>query len=319
MQASDYAAATQFGASRVERYAEAEFRFPNARSAELVFALCAVGATQHRDLVDVSVGTGFLWRALHARFRHGVMLDESPAMVENAKHRLAAIAPEKTLEFQVRRMQEVRPGVVSECDVLGCQAALHHLVVRTVVATCGLPAAWQYEVEQTRALHLETVKGWFETLRPDGVLFIADVAPPSLEEMSRPRCDSRWPHRPVGHWFDEAVHKFGVAAHPRHYTDTAEVRQRLESLGAEILVDAVLPTPWLFETREDAVWFVNELFSLTPEAVPFDERHDLAGRLAHTAWLVDTYLGLESVAGGKTRLGWSLWGIVARKPEAGGI
>lgn len=72
-----------------------------------------------------------------------------------------------------------------------------------------------------------------------------------------------------------------------------------------------IPTPWAFESKETAAWFVHELLGLggawERDSIPQGELHSLIQ-------LLERYLGFYTDDYGRTMLYWQLGYFVARKP-----
>jgi len=112
-------------------------------------------------------------------------------------------------------------------------------------------------------------------------------------------------------FFDDVVDGFGSQRHFGYFPRESSIRIALKSEGMVDIQCGTLPTPWLFSSKESAVWFVHELFGIGNEwaqdGVPQSELKTLI------EWL-DKYLGFYEDRYGRTLLFWQLSYFFAQRP-----
>lgn len=112
-------------------------------------------------------------------------------------------------------------------------------------------------------------------------------------------------------FFDDIVDRFGGQPHFGYYARETSVSATLKSAGMEQIHTRTIPTPWAFDSKETAAWFVHELLGLGSawerDAIPQAELNSLLQ-------LLERYLGFYEDGYGRTMLYWQLGYFVARKP-----
>lgn len=141
----------------------------------------ALGGRQVDDLLDIGTGTGRVLEVFADRIKHGLGIDLSQQMLNLARTRL---------QQQGLSHCSVRHGNVYDLDLDPGSidvAVLHH-----VLHFLDDPAAAVAQAAQS--------------LRPDGVLLIADFAPHSYENMREDHAHRRlgFTDDEVAHWCEEA-------------------------------------------------------------------------------------------------------------------
>ncbi|GHO97471.1 hypothetical protein KSF_075190 [Reticulibacter mediterranei] len=115
-------------------------------------------------------------------------------------------------------------------------------------------------------------------------------------------------------FFDEVVANFSIDGHISHFPRESTIQAVLEKSGLENILITCLPTPWVFDTEAEAVWFVRELFGLGEEAVldPDDllKRPDFEKIKAY----IHQFLGMVTEEG-KTYVNWQLLFAYGEKPD----
>ncbi|MEM7530546.1 MAG: class I SAM-dependent methyltransferase [Chloroflexota bacterium] len=111
-------------------------------------------------------------------------------------------------------------------------------------------------------------------------------------------------------FFDDVIDRLGNQRHYGYFPRETKVRDTLERIGMENIHTGTFPTPWVFESKEAAVWFVHELFGFksawSPDDIPQEEFDKLVE-------LLETYLGFEEDAFGRTLLFWQLSYFIGHK------
>lgn len=114
-------------------------------------------------------------------------------------------------------------------------------------------------------------------------------------------------------FFDDVIDRLGKQRHFGYFPRETKIANTLQQIGMEQILTGTFPTPWVFDSKESAVWFVHELFGFggawPRQAIPPQEFEQIAE-------LVDNYLGFHEDGFGRTLLFWQLSYFVARKPLA---
>lgn len=112
-------------------------------------------------------------------------------------------------------------------------------------------------------------------------------------------------------FFDDIVDRFGGQPHFGYYPRESCVFATLKDAGMEQIHTRTIPTPWAFDSKETAAWFVHELLGLGSawerDAIP-------RGELNSLIQLLERYLGFYTDDYGRTMLYWQLGYFVAHKP-----
>jgi SAM-dependent methyltransferase len=115
-------------------------------------------------------------------------------------------------------------------------------------------------------------------------------------------------------WFREVVAKYGVYGHTDHFLKARRIEERLRSEGFDARYYE-LPTPWVFPSEDDFVYFFHEKFALGPPARHVDEI--AASTRALIANEAHRLLGLTMGRNGHVFSGWRLgYYVVTRRDEA---
>ena len=113
-------------------------------------------------------------------------------------------------------------------------------------------------------------------------------------------------------FFDDVLDAYGMQRHFGCFPRERAIKQALHAAHMEEMFVGALPTPWVFSGRDEAAWFVHELFGLgvawSYDTPPKRELRDLR------TWC-DRYLGFYEDSHGRTFLYWQLGYFVGRKPE----
>ncbi|MBC8432379.1 hypothetical protein [Desulfobacula sp.] len=104
-------------------------------------------------------------------------------------------------------------------------------------------------------------------------------------------------------FFDDVIDGYGAQRHFGYFPRETSIKEALLGAGMNDVRVGTIPTPWSFNGRRDATWFVHELFGLGEawnfESIPEDELTELAN------WL-DHYLGFYQDKFGRTFFFWQL-------------
>ncbi|MBL8827111.1 MAG: hypothetical protein JNM18_09000 [Planctomycetaceae bacterium] len=113
-------------------------------------------------------------------------------------------------------------------------------------------------------------------------------------------------------FFDNAVSKLSASGHEAHFAAPHELLALFDSAGFSNSVAFVAPTPWLFSTRREAIWFAHELLGLgaacaTPDHLTESQEATLASHISR-------YLNLKIVSDDLCILSWHLLFVMGENP-----
>jgi hypothetical protein len=109
------------------------------------------------------------------------------------------------------------------------------------------------------------------------------------------------------------VARFSIDGHIAHFPREKSVRAMLENSGLENIFVTCLPTPWIFASEREGVWFVRELFGLGKDAVP-DPDSLSQSELRQVKEYINQFLGMTTEKG-KTYINWQLLFAYGEKPD----
>lgn len=113
-------------------------------------------------------------------------------------------------------------------------------------------------------------------------------------------------------FFDEVIDGYGSQRHFGYFPRETSIREAFESMGMINIFTGTVPTPWLFNDKKEAAWFVHELFGLGEpwefDSIPPIQLEELIG------WL-DQYLGFYTDKHKRVFLYWQLCYFYAEKPN----
>jgi SAM-dependent methyltransferase len=107
-------------------------------------------------------------------------------------------------------------------------------------------------------------------------------------------------------FFNEVVANYSIDGHVAFFPEEKFIKTAFLDAGLRNVFVSCLPTPWIFKSEEEAVWFVRELFALSEEAV--DDPFSLSRTSDYTRVkaLIDKYLGIYTAVDGTTFVNWQL-------------
>ena len=109
-------------------------------------------------------------------------------------------------------------------------------------------------------------------------------------------------------FFDQVVDKFSPHGHSAYFNSPQELVDLMHEAGFNNINCFVVPTPWLFATKTQALWFVHELLSI---GQPCDTSNDLS---SHERDLIEKgvadHLGLRQLPNKFWALSWKLMYVV---------
>lgn len=113
-------------------------------------------------------------------------------------------------------------------------------------------------------------------------------------------------------FFESFVSHNSTVGHKAYFQSVENLVQCFKNAGFSKVDSFVAPTPWFFEKRSQALWFINELFAIsevsyaTPDEVSEED-------LIILSEAVDRYLGFTDLPGGACVIWWKLmyvWGTM---------
>jgi SAM-dependent methyltransferase len=120
-------------------------------------------------------------------------------------------------------------------------------------------------------------------------------------------------------FFNNVVANYSIDGHVAFFPSEEQIRLTLEALGLKNLLVTCFPTPWLFKSEAEAVWFVRELFALGTEPVL-----DPAEIIEHPDYelirgFIEEFLGIDKRANPvyTTQVNWQLMFAYGEKSTSG--
>lgn len=159
-------------------------------------------------------------------------------------------------------------------------------------------------VRMSKALELSISRSFITNgrheLLGEYVESVATVAPPAARTSP-------------GSYFREVVAKDGIYGHVDNFLNPAGITNALNSRGYGVEYYE-LPTPWLFPSIDEFIFFFYEKFALGPQVDSFDDiRPEFRAMIKNSA---DRYLGLIELEGGAVSVGWRLGYYVVYPPTS---
>lgn len=119
-----------------------------------------------------------------------------------------------------------------------------------------------------------------------------------------------WRKPEPAEFFESFVSANSTVGHQACFQSVENLLQCFKNAGFSKVDSFIAPTPWFFEKRSQALWFINELFAISeiPYATP-DELSEEDSIILSEA--VDRYLGFTDLPGGACLIWWKLmyvWG-----------
>ncbi len=113
-------------------------------------------------------------------------------------------------------------------------------------------------------------------------------------------------------FFDNFVSAQSPCGHTASFERPQELARLFQEAGFENVFAFVAPTPWLFPTEPDALWFIHELLSIgqprsSPAELSIHEQQLLRDGI------VD-HLGLHPLPDGSCAVSWKLMYVVGDRP-----
>jgi len=106
-----------------------------------------------------------------------------------------------------------------------------------------------------------------------------------------------------GAWFRDVISAQGLYGHVDHFLLPEALLSSLRELGYKAY-HFELPTPWLFSSLDDLIFFFYEKFAFGP---PVDSFEDIASEIRDAICSqAEEYLGIAKLPGGAVSVGWRL-------------
>ncbi len=133
-----------------------------------------------------------------------------------------------------------------------------------------------------------------------------------LDKLMFDQAGFNWREPEPAEFFESFVSYNSTVGHQAYFQSVENLLQCFQNAGFSKVDSFVAPTPWFFEKRSQALWFINELFAISevPYATP-DELSEEDSIILSEA--VDRYLGFTDLPGGACVIWWKLmyvWGTV---------
>lgn len=121
-----------------------------------------------------------------------------------------------------------------------------------------------------------------------------------------------WQEPEPAEFLESFVSYYSTAGHQAYFQSVENMLQCFKNAGFSKVDSFVAPTPWFFEKRSQALWFINELFAISEVSYTApDELSEEDSIILSEA--VDRYLGFTDLPGGACLIWWKLmyvWGTV---------
>jgi protein-L-isoaspartate O-methyltransferase len=273
---------------------------------------------KRNSMLDIMGGTGFVSNFMSPFFEKAVILDESKDILPPSSSKCISITGDATKEVEFEKL-------ANQYDLAINLGGFHHITAVSENATENI------------------VNSWSNTLNQNGRLIIADVPfqgqsanskvehnghEPEISEILNilPKWKLPQTTRHFTDWclslrsatnnmlhkepepadfFDHVVAKLCPNGHEANFRDVEILKKVFCNLGLKNVSGFVLLTPWLFEDRRQAAWFINELFAFgdqafnSPEVFPQDKVDEVME-------LIKNYLGYAVLNNGTCVTGWKL-------------
>jgi SAM-dependent methyltransferase len=114
-------------------------------------------------------------------------------------------------------------------------------------------------------------------------------------------------------FFDLVVDKYSIDRHFACFMQEAKLAVALKAMGLKNVLVGCLPTPWIFNSEVEAIWFVRELFSLGKEHIHEPEDIVKHPDYDHVKKFIEEFLGIYT-SGDITYVNWQLVFAYGEKP-----
>ena len=315
--------------------------FPDSRRLELA-PLQFVLPESRRCLLDLFAGTGFVSGSLGRFFASTVLVEPhvEPAVADGRRLR----------RYQACALSASSFESLAGVDLAVCLAGLHHVLGPGSPEDRGSHRQQRLEAMRLWRSRLAsggrlviadvpapgTKTGWAEgpldglsnepqSLRsgniffsvPDGLAEFTEALTCSRLRDYLARMTSLCQELGLGEaepatFFDRVVSRLSPYGHVACFNSPWELADLFREAEFENVRAFVAPTPWLFPSKAEAVWFVHELLGIgqpcgTAEKLPTHEREPVEGGIFD-------YLGLRQLPDGFWVVSWKLMYVVGDRP-----
>lgn len=323
-------------AGGAKRHSTAMAALPDSRFLEIA-PLHYLLPPKRDCLIDLFAGTGLVANSLRRYFVDTVLVDPY-------------VAPLGDFDFRCHRNSALDPDEVSslpEADLAICLAGFHHVLGDA--GTQSVDTVRQYRLEVLRLWQSKLTPngqlivadvpacgariGWcdgridglireigpFDNLQPALALdggFGPALRTPSLGEYLTVAAEqSNKAHlgepEPAA-FFDQVVAGLSPQGHLAEFCSPEELVELFVEAGFRNVRAFVAPTPWLFHTKPEALWFVHELLNIGQQCKKTEELS--ADSIAEFEAGVAEYLGIGKLSNDIWVLPWKLLYVSGDKP-----
>jgi len=286
-------------------------------------------------LLDMMAGNGFLSRHLDLGLRRVVGADIAGSMLEDFPGEHICLSDEAQPPDVFERVQP---------DIIVSLAGMHHVYVEDdgrvleeesqalqEKTLCGwlrapsAPLVVLADVTENPAHERTAMSDGAHSVQAHfSAALLATPLPPAVRQLSgnqltldqyartwraelaRPEIRSS---QGVASWFHEVVTPHGELGHREHFLRPTRLMGAMRSQGLSACY-LELPTPWVFRSVPEMLWFLNEKFLFAPTMDKSGIARTEIGRRIER-WAHD-YLGVRELPGGGLLLSWTLGFYFAR-------
>jgi SAM-dependent methyltransferase len=302
--------------AKVSRYANAMAQVPYARIMEMIWLSWFLPTNRHA-MLDIMGGTGFISGLAGPLFEKTAVIDSIGEYLPPNSSCSVSIAGDVTQKENFLSLE----GQINLAISLG---GFHHIASSDQVTE-------------------RIIKTWSNVLKPNGRLIIADVPfqgqhEDHMEVMGDSRNEipevtnaiSQW-HLPkaigtFSEWsnslksvikdilpkepepadfFDNVVAAKCPNGHEANFQNTGTLQNIFSNVGLHNVSAFTIPTPWLFNDRRQAAWFIHELFAFGDQAYdkPVIFPHEKVDEVLES---IEASLGVVDLDNGSCITGWKL-------------
>ena len=327
--------------SGARRHIAAMAAFPDSRLLEVLPLQFLVPRTSGL-LLDLFAGTGLVTNSIGSRFSGVVLIDSHVTLSEPALPHARRIRGDALREETFKGLPEA--------DLAVCLAGLHHILGETgaaedretlrghrvdalrlwrrrlnpggrlVVADVPVPGstnpwmggAWPQEVAcslpEPRPFGSANPSGENDFGALTGCRSLDDYLCAIRQICARLRLGECEPAA----FFDEVISRLSPHGHVAEFCSPEELAELFREAGFANVSAFVAPTPWLFGSKTDALWFIHELLSIgRPCESPalLDKRE--VGAVEEG---IADHLGLRRLPDDRWAIAWKLMYVVGERP-----
>lgn len=320
---------------------------PYARLMELIPVLSLL-PSEKNVLLDLFAGTGFLSRFLAPMFSKTILIDEVDYLLDSFRRPMISIngdALDPGVLSDFRHKVDMAVCFAGFHHVLAKQGKDLDKITTRGLRISAL-AEWRTTLKKNGRLLVVDVPapGICEQIRPVPVSTMAAAVRPDIPkgylapannilkalDIENPFCETgsstgletcrngldqsvadydKTASEPAD-FFESFVSRHSMVGHDAYFQSVNELTECFQQAGFTNINSFIAKTPWFFDNRLQALWFVNELFAISevscksPAQLSEEDKTTLSSA-------VDRHLGFRNLPGGGCAINWQLmyvWG-----------